>query len=397
MIKLTNRQAREFLLSRQGLIGDYIFTGKQGVLDFIHQAGCIQYDPIDICGKNADLVCQSRIKDFNKDILYELLYSDRILIDYPDKNLSIILTEDWPYFARYRIAAQFNAARYPEMEPLMKTTVSFIEKNGAICSKDLKFEGNISWESSIHWSNSNNMSRAVLEQLYSMGTLIIHHKDGNRKYYDLASKYINHEFLNIKDPFDDEFKHQKWRMLRRIRSIGLLWNRSSDAWLNIGGLNSHIRNNIFRQLLEENVIAEVLVDGIKDILYCCVDELNLLNSISHGKELNRRCEFIAPLDNLLWDRKLIQAIFNFDYKWEIYIPAAIRKFGYYVLPIIYGNNFIGRIELIVDKKRKILNFNNIWYEAGISHSSSILKEYFNEALLKFAFFNECKSIRTFPI
>lgn len=397
MIKLTNRQARDFLLSRQGLSGDYIFTGKQGILDFIHQAGCIQYDPIDICGKNADLVCQSRIKNFNKDILYELLYSDRALIDYPDKNLSIILTEDWPYFSRYRIAAQFNAARYPGMEVLMKKTISFIEKNGAICSNDLKFEGNIYWESSIHWSNSNNLSRAVLEQLYSMGTLIIHHKDGNRKYYDLASNYINHELWNIKDPFDDEFKHQKWRMIRRIRSIGLLWNRSSDAWLNIWGLNSRIRNNIFIQLLEENVIAEVLVDGIKDILYCCVDELNLLNSILHGKELNERCEFIAPLDNLLWDRKLIQAIFNFDYKWEVYTPVANRKFGYYVLPIIYGNNFIGRIELIVDKKRKILNFKHIWYEAGVSHPSSIFKEYFNEALIKFAFFNKCKSIKSSPI
>ncbi len=75
-IDLTNRQARRFMLIKHGLLGDYNWTGKQGVLDFVRQAGCIQYDPIDVCGKNAELILQSRVKGFSKQMLYSLLYED---------------------------------------------------------------------------------------------------------------------------------------------------------------------------------------------------------------------------------------------------------------------------------------------------------------------------------
>ena len=77
MIYLTNRQTRQFLLLKHGLLGEYKFIGKQGTLAFVRQAGCIQFDPVDACEKNAELTLQSRVKDFSKQILYELLYEDR--------------------------------------------------------------------------------------------------------------------------------------------------------------------------------------------------------------------------------------------------------------------------------------------------------------------------------
>lgn len=96
MIRLTNRQARQFMLLKQGLLGEYRFAGRQGALEYVRQAGCIQFDPVDACGKNAELTLQSRVKGFTKQMLQELLYQDRSLVDYPDKNLSIIAVEDWP-------------------------------------------------------------------------------------------------------------------------------------------------------------------------------------------------------------------------------------------------------------------------------------------------------------
>lgn len=105
MIGLTNRQARQFMLLKQGLLGEYRFIGKQGAYEYVRQAGCIQFDPVDACGKNAELTLQSRVKGFTKKMLYELLYEDRLLLDFPDKNLSILPMEDWPYFERYREAA----------------------------------------------------------------------------------------------------------------------------------------------------------------------------------------------------------------------------------------------------------------------------------------------------
>ena len=102
MITITRQQARQFILARQGLIGAWRFIGKDGALDFVRRAGCIQYDPVDVCGKNAELTLWSRVRGFRKEMLWELLYKDRLLIDYADKELSIWPTENWPYFSPYR-------------------------------------------------------------------------------------------------------------------------------------------------------------------------------------------------------------------------------------------------------------------------------------------------------
>lgn len=165
MIMLTNRQARQFMLLKHGLLGEYKFIGKQGILDFVRQVGCIQYDPIDVCGKNSELALQSQIKGFTKEMLDELLYKDRSLVDYPDKNLAIIPIEDWPYFERHRRAVRQHAEHYPEMRALTEQVRAHIQNNGALCSDDLKLDGDFFWRSAIHWSGGNNSSRSVLEQM----------------------------------------------------------------------------------------------------------------------------------------------------------------------------------------------------------------------------------------
>lgn len=391
MIQLTNRQARQFLLLKHGLLGEYRFTVKQGILDFVRQVGCIQYDPIDVCGKNAELVLQSRIKGFTKNMLGELLYEDRLLIDYPDKNLAIIPVEDWPYFDRYRQAARQHAKRYPEMEALTEQVRTHIENHGAISSDDLKLDGNFAWRSAIHWSGGNNASRSVLEQMYSTGELIIHHKKGTRKYYDIAEKYIHPNLMNAPEPLESDLEHHKWRVLRRIGAVGLLWNRASDAWLNIWGLKAEQRNEAFRQLLQEARIVAVTVEQMKDTLYCRAEDLSLIEVVLQNPEPELRCELIAPLDNLIWDRKLINKLFGFDYTWEIYTPAIKRKFGYYVLPLLYGESFIGRAEVIAERKTGTLVVKNIWYENGLVPTEP-LRTALNECIQKFALFNGCETI-----
>ena len=101
-ISITRDQAKRFILSKQGLLGKYRFVGKDGALRFVRQAGCIQFDPVDVCGKNAELTLFSRVRGFRKKMLEDLLYRDRLLVDYSDKELSIWPREDWPYFAPYR-------------------------------------------------------------------------------------------------------------------------------------------------------------------------------------------------------------------------------------------------------------------------------------------------------
>ena len=395
MINLTNRQARQFMLYKHGLLGEHKFIGKQGALDFVRQAGCIQFDPVDACGKNAELTLQSRIKGFTKQTLYDLLYSDRKLFDYPDKNLSIIPIEDWPYFERYRKASQEGGMQFEGLAELEDQAKSYIYDHGPVSSDELPIDGNIHWHSSIHWSgnwgSSSKASRSVLEQLYSTGELIIHHKKGTRKYYDLVEKHLPIELLNTPDPLPDEFEHQKWRILRRIGAVGLLWNRPSDAWLNIWGLKSEQRNQAFRELLDEGKILKVKVEDLKDTLFCRAEDLHIIETVIEKDDLKPRCELLAPLDCMMWDRKLIRAIFGFDYSWEIYTPPDKRKYGFYVLPLLYGESFIGRVEAIADRKSCTLTVKSIWYEDGIKQTQKLQKA-IAECIKRFAKFNLCNNI-----
>lgn len=388
---LTNQQAKRFILSKQGLIGDYRFTGKEGVLEFVHQAGCIQYDPIDVCGKNAELVLQSRVTAFTKPMLAELLYEERKLLDYFDKNLSIIETQDWPCFRRDFDAYKNGGRSHSEVNEVCEEIKSIIREKGPVSSADIGFNRNVDW----YWSDTK-LSRAALETMYFRGELVVHHKKGTIKYYDLAENCIPNELLTAQDPYPDELDHMKWRVFRRISAIGLLWNKPSDAWLGISGLKTAERSELFRILLEEGKILELLVENIKDPLYCLAADRNLLEFILQNPDMKERCELLAPLDNMLWDRKLIKALFGFDYKWEIYTPEVQRKYGYYVLPLLYGDCFIGRVEAVNDKKGKSLTVKNIWFEDGVKQTKRI-QNAIDRCLQKFAAFNDCVSLKHYDI
>ncbi|HEX8025338.1 MAG TPA: crosslink repair DNA glycosylase YcaQ family protein, partial [Candidatus Limnocylindrales bacterium] len=74
--------------------------------------------------------------------------------------------------------------------------------------------------------------------------------------------------------------------------------------------------------------------------------------------------FLAPLDPLVWDRDLLRKLFDFDYLWEVYVPEPKRKWGYYVLPLLFGDRFVGRIEPRIDRKAKTLDVVGLWWEPG---------------------------------
>ncbi|MBR3298248.1 MAG: YcaQ family DNA glycosylase [Clostridia bacterium] len=366
---------RRFILLKQGLFGAHRFSGKLGALEYVRQAGCIQFDPINPCGRNAELTLQSRVKGFKKQDLYDLLYKDRALIDYPDKELSILPVEAFPYLSRWRESARRNAANFEGIDALADEALLFIEQNGPVSSATLPIEGEIKWNSAVHWSGNwhgkTNAARSVLEQMYTDGRLVIHHKDGTRKFYDLAERHIPSELLNAADPNETLIEHIKWCLLRRIGAVGLLWDRRSDSLLGIWGMNTELRKQAFSELEAEGLIIPLSVPEIPALLYTKAEDLPLLEAATDGKRYKKRCEFIAPLDPLMWDRNLIEALFGFRYRWEVYVPAEKRQYGYYVLPIVYGEEFIGRIEATASNTSKELIIKGLWFEPGIKASSAL--------------------------
>ena len=389
-------EARRFILGKQGLLGSHRFVGKEGALQYIQQAGCIQYDPVDVCGKNAELTLQSRVKGFTRSMLADLLYVDRLLVDYSDKELSIWSREDWPYFSGYRAMSKVHGAGFEGIPELEARAIAFIREHGPVSSDTLPIEGKIYWHSSMHWSghwqNQSNAARSVLEQLYTDGVLLIHHKSGSRKYYDLAERYFSPELLNAENPCPDDMALLQWRIKRRVGAVGMLWNRRSDAWLGIN-MSTEQRNVAINALEADGIIVKAEVESIRSPLFFLTEDIPLMEAVRQGVlDTKPRLEFLAPLDPMLWDRKLVEALWDYHYKWEIYTPVNQRKYGYYVLPILYGDKFVGRIEAAADRKAATLVVRNIWYEDGVKQTKKLARA-IEGACRRLAKFNDCVQVK----
>lgn len=395
MREITKSQARQFILAKQGLLGSRRFSGKAGAYDYIRQAGCIQYDPVDVCGKNAELTLQSRVKGFQKSMLEDLLYRDRLLVDYADKELSIWPAEDWPRFAPFRERSRAHGAAFPGFAQLEQEALSYIRSEGPVSSDTLPLDGEVFWHSSMHWSGNwhgkSKAARSVLEQLYTDGTLIIHHKSGSRKFYDLAERHLEARLLAAPSPCEDEDAFRRWRILRRIGAVGLLWNKNSPAFLGIP-MNADQRRQAFSALEASGAVLPIRIEGSKTLFYYRAEDEPLMQEVLAGSlDRKPRLEFLAPLDPLLWDKAMIASLWDFSYAWEIYTPAEKRKYGAYTLPILWGESFIGRIDMAADRRDRVLRVKKIWYEPGIRLTKTIGSA-LDRSLIRFARFNGCTTV-----
>ncbi|MDQ0193334.1 winged helix-turn-helix domain-containing protein [Paenibacillus wynnii] len=361
---ISKQQARLFLLRHQHLSPSTLQGSKQSIYDYIRHVGCIQYDPLSITGHNHELVLQARIPGFTPDLVQELLYQDRLLVDGWDKNMSIYCTEDWPYFRRYRELASTRFEGNSEIMATVDRVRQELMERGPLSSLDLEGKDKINWA----WAPAR-LSRAALESMYFWGEIVVHHRVHTRRYYDFTVRLLPESILNQEDPNQNEDQYYDWYVLRRIGSIGLQWNRSGDGWLGITGLKSKERTAAIQRLLHTDKIREVNVEGIKLPFYIRSMDTPALEEViqvthDQGEDYinTSSASALAPLDNLLWDRELIKQLFNFEYRWEVYKPAAERKFGYYVLPLLYGDRFVARFEPVMDKKSGILTIINWWWE-----------------------------------
>lgn len=356
---------RQLILLHQRLLQPRKLESKKDIVDFISCVGCVQFDPLNKVGHNPHLVLQSRVNNYKA----ELLYVDRKLLDGWDKNMSIYSVEDRPYFRRYREKLYKKYQKKSELiNEVIPTVREIINKKGPVSSIELDFDKKVNWS----WAPTR-AARAALEIMYSWGELIVHHKVGTRKVYDFAEKHLPAKLVSMREPNQSQEEYYKWYVKRRIRSIGMLWNLSGGAWLGIDGMKKDDRIKALLQLKEEKEIVSVEVEDIKYPFYILKEDLDLLQEVLSGISFKPEVSFIAPLDNLLWDRKLIKEIFNFEYVWEVYKPISERKYGYYVLPVLYGDRFIARFEPVFDKDKKELIIKNWWWEEGVCITSEFKK------------------------
>ncbi len=380
---ITKEQARNFMLHKQGLLGEYKFHDKSDILDFFKQVGCIQFDPIDICGRNADLVLFSRVENYDKSFLDELLYKDYLLVDQWDKVMSIYPISDWPSLKNIRLDNQKTYDKHlHEHRDKINHIYQMFEDNEYLNANDF----DSTEEAKFFTWRHQKLSKAIIDYLFFKGDLIIHHRDGVKRYFALAKNHIDEHLLNQDDVFKSIEEFHKFQIKRRISSVGMLAAGPSDAYLGLGFKTAERRKYI-AEMVDNNELVEVQIKDIKEPYYILKEDVDM---ISFEQDDHKRIEFIAPLDNFIWDRKLIKKIFDFEYRWEIYHQPHLRKFAPYALPILYGNKFIGQIEMSLDRKQNILIVKHIWYKHKKINQD--IKKLMKKRIKDFAKFNSCKKI-----
>lgn len=372
------------MLAHHELLPPRKLQGKQGVLDYIARVGCIQFDPINVVGGNPDLVLQSRLKNYQPALLQQLLYKDRKLIDGFDKVASIYQTRDWPYFSRFRKRLRDKYAKEMHADGRFKVALQVreaLKTRGPLSSIEIEHEERLVWD----WGTEMRVVRATMDLMYWIGELGIHHRVHSRRVFDVIENLIPKKLLQAADPNLSGEDYADWHVLRRIGSIGFAHPGAGERWLGMEKVAGTTRKQSLERLLQKHKIVKVRVTEIPQLeFYIRASELPLLEVAARAPRTKPAAAFLAPLDNLLWHRDLLELLFDFYYRWEVYVPAPKRMYGYYVLPVLCGEHLVARLDPAYERSSLTFKIQNWWWETGVNKKDEDMLAAIREAIKAFA-------------
>ncbi|HXE94182.1 MAG TPA: crosslink repair DNA glycosylase YcaQ family protein [Gaiellaceae bacterium] len=353
-MKVTAEEARRFLFARHFLApARSLAGGLDGVLEVFRKFGSIQFDPIAVAGRNHDLVLHARVAGYEP-AWCDVVYERREIFEATNKALSFVPTSEFPWFSHVmgRKGPRFHAAALAENAAVAEKVLERIRAEGPLSSLDFEREDG----ATKNWFGMpENAVRAVLEAYTVTGAIGLERRDGNRRYYDLLERLLPAEVLAHEVPEREQLRH---KLLSRYRAHGLLGlGGAGGTFARIAEPNT--RKELREELVGSGALVPVEVEGMRGKRLVLADELALLQA---PPEAPPSVAFIAPFDTLLWDTALLSSLFAFDYVWEGFFPPAKRRWGYYVLPITFGDSFVGRIEPRIDRDRARVEVLNVWWE-----------------------------------
>jgi uncharacterized protein YcaQ len=389
-LSVTNLQARRFLLAKQGLWPPRSLSGKDGVMAMFERLACIQFDPLNVVGRNPDLVLQSRVRDYVPDMLYELAYAERQLYDYWDKMMALLPMRDWPKQAlRRRNWRNRHADRRANFAEYVGRILAIIGEQGPMCSLDFKAQHGVEGKTDWRWGRMRT-AKALLEMLGDTGELMVSCRQGARRYYDLPERVLPAD-VAAQPLLTDAEEFVRWKVARRCQGIGLVGpGVGGELWLGVG--KAPERNRAIEALVDRGEMAPVQIKGDRRTYHVLVRDLAYLEPARHPIP-TPHVAFIAPLDNLLWSRNLIERLFGFRYVWEVYKPAHERQYGYYVLPVLYGDRFVARFDPKLDRDQGVLRILSWHWEPGESLTED-LADALRDALTHFMAYLGADSVVT---
>jgi uncharacterized protein YcaQ len=363
-VKVTAAAARRFLLARHFLApARSLAGGPDGVLEVFRKFGSLHVDPHAVARRNHDLVLHARVAGYEP-AWCDLLYERREIFEATNKALSLVPTSEFPWFRLGfgRKGPRFHAGVLAENAAVADRVLARIRAEGVLSALDFEPEHGAPKD----WFGiPENVVRAVFEAYTVTGVLGLARREGHLRYYDLLERLLPAGLLAHEVPVREQLRH---KLLSRYRAHGLLGAGGAGGTFDrIAPPNSTPdrpgRNALREELVELGALVPVDVEGVRGKRFVLAEELALLQA---PPEPTPSVAFIAPFDALLWDNGLIKSLFDFEYVWEGFFPPAKRRWGWYVLPISFGDRFVGRIEPRIDRDRARVEVLGVWWEDGFA-------------------------------
>ena len=359
----SKEEARWYLLYSVGLYGHEYPPCEEGIQRCFADLDVLQLDPLPILGRSHDLVIQARVDGTHPGQVLDLIHRERLGFEYWDKMLSLIPIHHFPWF-RARMEAGGNRWERERGERLrrehpeaLEDVYQAVEEHGPLSSMELRELG-IAQEARRGWK-STRVANVALIALWNRGRISVAYRKDFRRYFDLTERVIPASLPDSPSPALEEF--WEWFLLKRVRNAGLLPLRGdADAWPPPPGVR---RSGLPERLVADEKLALVYVEGVKTPFLAPFDaEERLAEARRH--DFDGRARFLSPLDPLLWGRRALRELWGFEYAWEVYKPPAKRRWGYYVLPVLYGDRFVARFDGKFDAATGILRVLSYWEEPG---------------------------------
>lgn len=350
----------------QRLAGPRPGPSADGMLEVVRQLGCLQLDPISAVARSHQLVLWSRVGNYQPADFDALMWERRQLFEYWAHCASIVLTEDYPiHQALMSVYAHGASAWAQRVQTFMAANAGLREhilealrSRGPLLSRHFEAETIAGWQSS-GWTSGRNVSQ-MLDFLWLSGTIMVAGRPGGQKAWEPAERFLP-EWTPREQWSPDEIVRRAAQ--KSLRALGVATS---------GQIKNHFIRGRYPGLKQALDLLEtegrIMRLTIRDeqgawpgVWYVHADDLVMLEHVQAGV-WEPRTRLLSPFDNLVCDRARTELLFDFRFRIEIYVPKAKREYGYYVLPILHGDQLIGRIDPLMDRKAKRLRINAVYAE-----------------------------------
>jgi uncharacterized protein len=397
MIQISKQTARRFVLGKQGLWPGRRWKGKKGTAQAIRECEAVQLDPLNVIARSQDLVLHSRVLEYKPEYLYKVAYEDREFFDYGGW-LAMYPMSELPYW-RVHMEKRSHDKRIEGFvlnhEQLFEQVRAELRKRGPLGNRDLDGNRVGAWN-----YRGRKDTSLVLFDMWLSGELMMHHRNGFDRVYDLRENIAPKEFDYVVTEAEAiEFFARKAVSFAGLKREGTM-KGEWQYYLRRDFSKAEIES-LLGAWKESGEFAQVQVEGGRDIYLALGEDVAALESLEKGRVPKgwnpkdtttlEEVTFLAPLD-IVSARGRALKLFDFEYKWEVYVPAPKRRWGYYVLPILYGDDLVARLDPKLDRTTMTLEIKGFWHEDDAPVKGVMFADALAKGLMRFANFVGVKKV-----